>query len=246
MKRYDPAGDLAPRDIVSRAIHEELTRTGSSCVFLDIAHHAPRNLKIKARFPTIYKRCRELGLDMTREPIPVVPAAHYFCGGVKTDLSARTPLKNLYAVGEVACTGLHGANRLASTSLLEGLVFGVRAAASITAARPPAHFRKIAAEVPPWDDAGLSEEGDPILISGDWMTIKTTMWNYAGIVRTRKRLERAQADLEYLSRRIEAFYRETKLSQRLIELRHGLLSALLVTGAALRNPESVGCHYRKD
>jgi L-aspartate oxidase len=246
MRRYDEAADLAPRDVVSRAIHEEMTRSDSTCVFLDIAGHAPGTLDIKARFPTIYSTCKALGIDITREPIPVVPAAHYFCGGVKTDLHGRTTLANLYAVGEVACTGLHGANRLASTSLLEGLVFGVRAAAHIARARAPAGLEKLAAEIPPWDDAGLSEEGDPLLISGDWLTVKTTMWNYAGIVRTTKRLERARADLEYLSRRIEAFYRETRLSQGLIELRHGLLTALLVTGAALRNPVSTGCHYRKD
>jgi len=246
MARYDPAGDLAPRDIVSRAIHEELTRTGASCVFLDIAHFAPRGLDIAERFPTIFERCRELGLDIAREPIPVVPAAHYFCGGVKVDLHARTPIPNLFAVGEVSCTGLHGANRLASTSLLEGLVFGWRAAAEIAKTRPDGEFRAVCGEVRPWDDTGLSEEGDPLLIIGDWMTLKTTMWNYAGIVRSRKRLERAAADLDYLGRRIEQFYRQTKLSQRLIELRHGIEAAQLVTRAALRNPESIGCHYRKD
>jgi L-aspartate oxidase len=246
MTRYDPAADLAPRDVVSRAIHEEMTRTGESCVFLDIAHFAPKGMDIADRFPNIYARCLQLGLDITKEPIPVVPAAHYSCGGVKTDLMGRTPLKGLYAVGEVACTGLHGANRLASTSLLEGLVFGVRAAQDIASNPTPGNFAQDASTIPPWDDAGLSEESDPILIIGDWLTIKTTMWNYAGIVRTRKRLMRAKSDLEYLSHRIEKFYRETKLSRPMIELRAGILTALLITHAALRNPHSAGCHYRKD
>lgn len=246
MSRYDPAADLAPRDIVSRSIHEELARTGASCVFLDIANRAPKGLNIPERFPTVYERCRELGIDISKEPIPVVPAAHYFCGGVKTDLTGRTPFRNLYAVGEVACTGLHGANRLASTSLLEGLVFGQRAAAECKANARDAQFHALAAEIPAWDDAGLSEEADPLLILGDWMSVKTTMWNYAGIVRSRKRLERAMADLEYLGRRIEQFYRQTRLSQGLIELRHGMLTAQVITRAAFRNPESIGCHYRKD
>jgi len=246
MKKYHPDAELAPRDVVTRAIHEEMTRTGASCVFLDIAGPAAGQLDIRSRFPTIYERCRNVGIDITREPIPVVPAAHYFCGGVKTDLHGRTAIKNLFAVGEVACTGLHGANRLASTSLLEGLVFGARAAASICRTPASPFLDRRFREIPPWDDAGLSEEGDEVLITGDWLTIKSTMWNYAGIVRSKKRLSRARGDLEYLSHRVERFYRETKLSRPLIELRDGLLVARVVTSAALRNPKSEGCHYRMD
>lgn len=245
MQDYDPQADLAPRDVVARAIHEELSKTGASCVFLDIARFAPDGLDIRERFPTIYEQCQKHGIDITREAIPVVPAAHYFCGGIQTDLQGRTSLPGLFAVGEVACTGLHGANRLASTSLLEGLVFGNRAAEVITGDRGRGRA-ELFAEIPAWDDRGLVEEEDLVLVNQDWIGIKYTMWNYAGLVRSAKRLTRARSDLEYLLHRVEKFYRETRLSRQLVELRNGLLTARLITYAALRNPVSSGCHYRKD
>ncbi|MBI2942577.1 MAG: L-aspartate oxidase [Candidatus Wallbacteria bacterium] len=245
MKRYAPRlKDLAPRDVVARAIHEEMARTGEPCVFLDIAGSAPRGLDIAGRFPTIHATCLKYGIDITREPIPVVPAAHYFCGGVKVDPFGQTELPNLYAVGEVACTGLHGANRLASTSLLEGVVWGSRAVRKILE-HGPRELPASARTIPPWRDEGLVEEEDPVLITQDLLTVQTTMWNYAGIVRTEKRLRRAADDIGYLYRRVMSFYRSTKLTRQLIELRNAVLTAQIVIDAALRNPQSRGCHFRK-
>ncbi|MFQ6672299.1 MAG: FAD-binding protein, partial [Candidatus Tectimicrobiota bacterium] len=201
-------------------------------------------LDIAERFPTIRAQLLPYGVDITKDPIPVVPAAHYFCGGIKTDLWGQTDIPKCYAVGEVACTGLHGANRLASTSLLEGVVWGVRVARHIAETydeQARLHFKHIR----PWHSTGL-EEADPALIHQDWSTIRTTMWNYAGIVRTARRLERALADLGYLHHRIEQFYRTAHLTDELVGLRTGILVALLVVQAALRNPLSRGCHFRKD
>jgi len=246
MKDYDSElEDLAPRDVVARAIHEEMIKNNVEYVLLDIASYANSEVDIAKRFPTIYEQCLQYGVDMTREPIPVVPAAHYFCGGVKCDTWGRTNLDGLYAVGEVSCTGLHGANRLASTSLLEGLVWGFRAARHIKE-REPADISRQAAEIPPWVEEGLDEEVDPALILEDWMVVRTTMWNYAGIVRTGKRLARARADLEYLRHRIEDFYKRTKLTDEIIGLRNGIVVAILVVNASLRNTISRGCHFRKD
>ena len=242
MRRYHPLADLAPRDVVARAIHQEMLKNSDPYVLLDLSE---LQVDARERFPTIYETCAKFGIDMTRQPIPVVPAAHYACGGVKVDLWGRTPIDRLYAVGEVSCTGLHGANRLASTSLLEALVWGGRAGLDISR-------RGLAADSPPydhiasWHDVGLTEEVDPALIIQDWLSIKSTMWNYAGIVRTRKRLDRALADLGYLAHRIEQFYRETKLSDDIVGLRNAIQVALMVTEAARRNPESRGCHYRLD
>jgi L-aspartate oxidase len=199
----------------------------------------------KERFPTVYSVCSRFGIDITREAIPVVPAAHYSCGGVRADEWGRSSLHRLYAAGEVACTGVHGANRLASTSLVEALLWGTRAAqhiARMSEQSPPAPFGRVAV----WHDAGLTEETDPALVVHDWVAIKSTMWNYAGIVRTAKRLYRARADLQYLDHRIEQFYRETKLNRELITLRNGIQVALLIADAAYRNHESRGCHFRLD
>lgn len=242
MRRYHPLADLAPRDVVARAIHQEMLKHGDPYVVLDLA-----DLQVdpRERFPTIYETCAKFGIDLTRQPIPVVPAAHYACGGVKVDLLGRTAVERLYAVGEVSCTGLHGANRLASTSLLEALVWGRRAGLDI-AQRGLAADRPPYDHVAPWHDVGLTEEVDPALIIQDCSAIKSTMWNYAGIVRTRKRLDRALADLSYLEHRIEQFYRETKLSDDVIGLRNAIQVAIMVTDAARRNPESRGCHYRLD
>jgi L-aspartate oxidase len=243
MHKYAKLGDLAPRDEVSRAIYEEMIATNTDRVYLDLASHA--RIDIRKRFPTIYRTCLESGIDMTREPIPVVPAAHYCCGGVLADVRGRTTLRGLYAVGEVSCTGLHGANRLASTSLLEGLVWGVRAARDIAAgfdaSRPYRAF-----DIHRWYYPKKEEDVDPALVNQDWLMIRSTMWNYAGIIRTRKRLERARADLEYLKHRIDKFYREARMDAKLISLRHGIQTALIIASAALANPVSRGAHFRLD
>jgi L-aspartate oxidase len=244
MAEYAPRwGDLAPRDVVARAIHREMIEHEYPHVLLDIASAMPAD-RIRVRFPTIYARCLELGLDITRQPIPVVPAAHYFCGGVWTDDWGRTTIQNLYAVGEVACTGVHGANRLASTSLLEGLVWGDRTARDIAArgSRPVADPE----EVPPWEEEGLQEEADPALIWRDRRTIQYTMWHYVGLARSAGRLARALRDLQHLREAIDDFYRTTRLNDVLIGLRHSVQAALVVTWAAQRNRQSRGCHYRDD
>ena len=242
MEKYHPLGSLAPRDVVSRAIHEEMTEKGYKYVLLDLASYMEPE-KIKKRFPHIYETCLKYGIDITKEPIPVVPAVHFACGGVKTNMWAETEMKRLFAVGEVACTGLHGANRLASTSLLEGLVFGYRAVERIKQ-----KWGELKSEFPephPWIDTG-EYEPDPALISQDWITLRHIMWNYVGLVRTEKRLKRAIYDLRHLWWEVEEFYRKAKLTRQLIELRNGILTGLVIARAAYSNRESRGCHYRKD
>jgi L-aspartate oxidase len=243
MEKYSPKRDLAPRDEVSRAIYEEMIVTNTSHVLLDLASSAKTEV-IRKRFPTIYKTCLENGVDITKTPIPVVPAAHYCCGGVLADGRGRTSLAGLYAVGEVACTGVHGANRLASTSLLEGLVWGTRAARDIAGCYDDSRPYK-ASEIHRWYRPKKEETVDPALVNQDWLTIRSTMWNYAGVIRTLKRLERAKSDLEYLSHRIEKFYRAARLEPALVGLRHGILVALMITRAALTNPVSRGAHFIK-
>jgi L-aspartate oxidase len=245
MTRYAPDQmELAPRDVVSRAIFSEMAHTGALCMFLDMAPVAGR-LDLEARFPTVMAACRANGLDPYTQPIPVVPAAHYFCGGVAVDLEGRTSLPGLFAVGEVACTGVHGANRLASTSLLEGLVWGYRAAEA--AVRDCDDVQTpVDSEIRPWLPAKQPIEPDPLLIEQDWNNIRTTLWNYAGIVRTQARLHRARSDMGYLYHRIEAFYRSAPLSRNLLELRNAIICARLILKAALQNPESRGCHFRLD
>jgi len=242
MHEYHPDGELASRDVAARAIHEEMLRSGAEYVLLDLT---PLSVDPKVRFPTIYEKLMEFGVDITKQPIPVVPAAHYSCGGVKVDTWARTSIRRLYAVGEVSCTGLHGANRLASTSLPEAVLWGQRAAQEAGGNRGPLPV-DIADKIAVWHDEGLTEDTDPLLIIQDWMMIKSTMWNYAGIVRTAKRLQRAVADLSYLAHRVEQFYRETKLADSMIGLRNGITAAQIIADAALRNPTSQGCHYRRD
>ena len=242
MHEYHPDGCLAPRDVVARAIHEEMLKRGDEYVLLDLT---PLQVDPKVRFPTIYERCLQFGVDITRQPVPVVPAAHYFCGGVKVDTWGRSNIRRLYAVGEVSCTGVHGANRLASTSLLEALLWGQRAGQDAARDAAPLDAGRLD-RIAEWHDEGLTESVDPLLIVQDWMVIKSTMWNYAGIVRTAKRLQRAEADLSYLEHRIEQFYRETRLSDSLIGLRNGIACALIIAQAARRNGVSRGCHYRQD
>jgi len=244
MADYAPEwGDLAPRDVVARAIHREMLEHGYPHVLLDVTSSLSAE-RIRERFPNIYARCLSLGLDITRQPIPVVPAAHYFCGGVWTDEWGRTTVRKLYAVGETACSGVHGANRLASTSLLEGLVWADRAARDIIARDPPA----VAApdEVPHWEEEGLEEEADPALIWRDMRTIQYTMWHYVGLARSAGRLARALRDLRHLQEEIEDFYRATRLNDALIGLRHSVQAAIIVAEAAHRNRTSRGCHYRDD
>jgi L-aspartate oxidase len=244
MAKVDPERmELAPRDVVARAIFQEMASGGDVCVFLDLAPVAAR-MDLEARFPTVLAACRAEGIDPLRQPIPVVPAAHYFCGGVAVDLDGRTSLPGLFAAGEVACTGVHGANRLASTSLLEGLLWGWRSAEAAVrdmaeaAAPDPSSLRD-------WESA-TGPDPDPLLLEQDWNNIRTTLWNYAGIVRTTARLQRARGDMGHLYHRIEAFYREARLSRAMLELRSGIICARLILKAALLNPESRGCHYRVD
>jgi len=248
MAKYAPEWkDLAPRDVVARAIHHEMETHGYSHVLLDIASHMPAT-ELAARFPNIYAKCLDAGIDITREPVPVVPAAHYSCGGVWVDEWGRSSIENLYAVGEVSCTGLHGANRLASTSLLEGLVWGNRAAQQIEqrlnqGAAPAIPGRD---DVPPWDESSLVAEADPALIQGDMQNIQNIMWHYVGLVRSADRLSRAIRELRHLWNEIETFYRATKLSDGLIGLRNAVEVALIVAEAARHNRQSRGCHYRSD
>jgi L-aspartate oxidase len=247
MEKYAPEWkDLAPRDVVARAIHLEMEAHDFSYVLLDIASHLPEDV-IKRRFPNIYAKCLRVGLDITREPIPVVPAAHYFCGGVAVDEWGRTSITNLYAIGEVSCTGLHGANRLASTSLLEGLVWGDRAARHVEetlSAKPPAVPGR--ESVPAWDESGLTQDSDPALIQGDMQTIQNIMWHYVGLIRSGDRLSRAIRELRHLQNETETFYRVTKLSDGLIGLRNAVEVALIIAQAARHNRQSRGCHYRTD
>jgi len=243
MQKYDPDWkDLAPRDVVARSIHREMLNHDSTNVYLDLRSYVPR-AEILSHFPTIHARCLQAGVDITKDLVPVVPAAHYFCGGIWVDENGQTDHQHLYAVGEVACTGVHGANRLASTSLLEGLIWGERAAQAMLPdlAKTP---RPCATEIPPWQDAGV-ERADPALISQDMSSIKHIMWNYVGLVRTTPRLARALSDLHQLEIEIEHFYHTTRLSDELIGLRNAVRAALSVTEAAWQNKRSVGCHYRE-
>ena len=244
--RYDERGDLAPRDIVARAIVDELLHSGDDCVYLDLSGV---KLDIPERFPTIYQHCLDIGRDITRKPIPVVPAAHYFCGGILTDLHGRTTLERLYSVGECSCTGIHGANRLASTSLLEALLWGYSAGQHI--ARQTRHSvrplsPRLLDSIPDWESPGCEQNDDPALLAQDWSSIRHTMWNYVGITRTASRLKRAFEDLRDQSRHLHDFYKRTPVSKPLIDLFHGSHTAYIITQAALRNPVSRGCHYRVD
>ena len=245
MVKYAPEGmELAPRDVVSRAIFQEMAFSGEVCMYLDLAP-LRRKLDLEARFPTVLATCREAGIEPQTQVIPVVPAAHYFCGGVNVDLDGRASLPGLFAVGEVSCTGLHGANRLASTSLLEGLVWGYRAgeAAVGDCRRTP---MPDPGTLEPWKHAQEGKVPDPLLIEQDWNSIRSTLWNYAGIIRSRARLQRGRSDLGYLYHRLQTFYQEAPLSRSLLELRSGIICARLIIKAAMQNPVSRGCHYRVD
>lgn len=244
MERYAPEWkDLAPRDEVARSIHREMLATGTDFVFLDV-RSAMSPPAIMERFPNIYRHCLEDGIDITRELIPVVPAAHYFCGGISVDHEGRSSIRNLYAIGEVSCTGVHGANRLGSASLLEGLTWGYRA--GIDAAETLGNHQMSIDDIPPWQEEGLIFTADPALIHQDIVTIQHIMWNYVGLVRSARRLERAIDDLRHLQREIDRFYRTTRLTDSLIGLRNSIQAALIVARAAWEAKASHGCHYRED
>ncbi len=241
MERHHPLGELAPRDVVARGIVDEMHRTDSECVFLDLGEHGER---LAERFPNVAENCLKYGIDIRRERIPVVPAAHYTCGGVVSDLAGRTTIPGLYVAGEVACTGVHGANRLASTSLLEGLTFGLTAGehAAHRAHKVPI-AESLAGVIPDWEPVPGPSNEDPALIAQDWSALRHTMWNYVGILRTPERLARAVADLRHQLGRLTEFYRSTPVSAPITDLFHGCTAAGLIAAAAQRNPTSVGCHY---
>ncbi|GAO36276.1 L-aspartate oxidase [Sulfuricella sp. T08] len=239
MPEYDPRAELAPRDVVARAIDFEMKKRGLDCVYLDISHKPAAFLR--EHFPNIYERCLELGIDITRQPIPVVPAAHYSCGGIVTDCSARTDIPNLYAIGEVACTGLHGANRLASNSLLECMVYAQAAAKDILK-QPQTPL----VALPEWDESRVTDADEEIVISHNWDELRRFMWDYVGIVRTNKRLERAQHRIRLLTEEINEYYQNFRVSNDLIELRNLVLTADLIVQCAMLRHESRGLHYSRD
>ena len=239
MHKYDSRKDLAPRDIVSRSIDAEMKKTGNDNVFLDISHKD--NEETKKAFPTIFKKCLEFGFDITKEPIPVVPAAHYTCGGVKTDLNGKTNIQNLYAIGETSCTGLHGANRMASNSLLECVVFAKSSAEDIKSNFEPEEIKLV-----DWDDSKVITAGENIVIAHNWDATRRLMWDYVGVVRNDSRLNMAKENIKLIYDEVENFYKNYELTSDFIELRNLVLVARIIIESALDRKESRGLHFTSD
>ncbi|WP_270668727.1 L-aspartate oxidase [Escherichia coli] len=241
MPDFDERGELAPRDIVARAIDHEMKRLGADCMFLDISHK-PADF-IRQHFPMIYEKLLGLGIDLTQEPVPIVPAAHYTCGGVMVDDHGRTDVEGLYAIGEVSYTGLHGANRMASNSLLECLVYGWSAAEDITRRMPDAHG---VSTLPPWDESSVENPDERVVIQHNWHELRLFMWDYVGIVRTTKRLERALRRITMLQQEIDEYYAHFRVSNNLLELRNLVQVAELIVRCAMMRKESRGLHFTLD
>ena len=242
MQDYDDRLELAPRDIVARAIDHEMKKLGAHCMYLDISFKEPEF--VKKHFPTIYERCLKVGIDITKQPIPIVPAAHFTCGGIMVDKKARTDIDGLYAIGECAYTGLHGANRLASNSLLECVVYGKAAAENILKHIDDEEFDTV--EIKDWDESQVTNSDEEVIITHNWHELRLTMWDYVGIVRTNKRLERAMHRIEMLKKEVSEYYSNFRVSRNLLELRNLLAVAEIIVKSAMKRHESRGLHYNLD